>query len=56
MRSGDELSAVKREAGQRDRIVVRGKVLEAAFVVIHQLQEALCKHSDHSLDGPFNTA
>ena len=56
VRSGDELSAVKSEAGQRDWIVVRGKVLEAAFVVIHELQEALCKHSDHSLDGSFNRA
>ena len=56
VRSGDELSAVKSEAGQRDRIIVRGKVLEAAFVVIRQLQEALCKHSNHSLDGSFNGA
>ena len=49
MRSGDELSAIKREAGQRHRIIIGSKVLKAAFVVIHQLQQAFCKNSDENL-------
>ena len=49
MGSSDDLFAVKCEAGQRYTIVVSGKVLKTAFVVINQLQQAFCKHNNKNI-------